>query len=176
MAAKEASAPATASVQDQVREALRRMSPDELRAMAGRATTEDRRARYEAERAERLKRVVLVRFEKSYLNYNAGEIAGLPPKDAHAAIADGFATRVGGSQPIAEPARANEQARETERAQVEHVAKFIGALDEADEGHFDANGLPSLTKLSQLAGFSVTAQQRDAAWKKFQADQDTRGR
>jgi hypothetical protein len=175
MAAAEQRAPAVPGLEEAVRKTLREMSPDQLRAMAGRNTDADRKQRYAEQVKARLARVTLVRFTKNYFNYNSGEVAGLAPKDANAAISEGFAIAIGGVKPVEEAPREDEQKRDTERVQVEQVVKFLGALDPTDPEHFDKGGKPNRSKLSRLAGFEVTPALVDAAMAKAKSDAAQRG-
>lgn len=72
-----------------------------------------------------------------------------------------------GCKPVGVGADAPEQKKEpTKDELIEQAIEKLLDSDEADA--FTADGRPNVTNLSKMAGFTVTAAERDAVWQKMQ--------
>lgn len=59
-----------------------------------------------------------------------------------------------------------------DESQIVAVVGAIGELNPNDDAHFTKGGKPSANALTELVGFDVSSQLRDAAWERYQNQSD----
>ncbi|WP_413207768.1 hypothetical protein [Rhodospirillum sp. A1_3_36] len=79
------------------------------------------------------------------------------------------ACEVAGRFVWAKPEPVSESEPEPEPEGAADLVAFIGQLDTGNSDHFTKAGLPETKALSEAAGRTVTAAERDAAWGAFRA-------
>ena len=95
--------------------------------------------------------------------HGRGSVVSLPDDLARSLLARGAAIAPGSRRAAATPAKP------TGDALIERLVQIIGGLDPAED--FNPEGKPGLRAIAAVAQFSVTADERDAAFEAFAASQ-----
>jgi len=108
-------------------------------------------------------RVVVIADE--LLQFKTGEVIGLSELEPR--LKDRV-EKIEVAKPVADSpkVKAASGSRNSRRAD---IIRAIGQLDQGNRKHFTSDGVPAVKAIEAVAGFQISAQERDAAWRSMTA-------
>ncbi|WP_026988736.1 hypothetical protein [Fodinicurvata fenggangensis] len=104
---------------------------------------------------------ITLKIERGGSRLVAGKEASVKEAEAHRLVKAGRANWPAGNA-------APKPAKPEGEALTAAISEAIGKMDRSDQEQMTAAGVPSTSALAQMLGYSVSAEERDAGWARFQ--------